>query len=272
MATRDDRSMGLRVWRVAPAGMPVAHVHSDLELNLLTAGSMRYFMVGRMHRVTAGRLVAFWASMPHQLTEVEAGARGLWMTLPLAWFLRTDPPGGLVEALLGGRLVQASGRSDEAELDRAALERWRADLRRPTAEVRRIVMLEAEARLRRLAVGLRAAGPGDRALPKAEAMAAYLSKRYREPMDIKRVADHVGLHPNYAMQLFGRVCGMSIGQYLLRLRVSHAQRLLITTDRKILDVAMDAGFGSVSRFYEGFGELVGATPRQYRRTMRAAAG
>jgi transcriptional regulator GlxA family with amidase domain len=40
----------------------------------------------------------------------------------------------------------------------------------------------------------------------------------------------------------------------LQHRLFHARRLLATTDRKLLDIAMEreSGFGSASRFYESF--------------------
>ena len=45
--------------------------------------------------------------------------------------------------------------------------------------------------------------------------------------------------------------------------VAHARRLLATTDAKVLDIAMQAGFGSASQFYNVFHQVAGQTPRQY---------
>ena len=73
------------------------------------------------------------------------------------------------------------------------------------------------------------------------------------------------MHPNYLMQLFKRNCGMGLWEYVQRLRISHAQRLLLMSDAKILDVAYDSGFASASRFYESFNRLCVQTPKDYRR-------
>ena len=58
-----------------------------------------------------------------------------------------------------------------------------------------------------------------------------------------------------------------LDEYLSGVRVSQAQRLLIETDLKILDVALRSGFGSTSRFYEAFTTAVGQTPTAYREEL-----
>jgi AraC-like DNA-binding protein len=43
--------------------------------------------------------------------------------------------------------------------------------------------------------------------------------------------------------------------------------MLVNGDDKILNIALDSGFGSVSRFYEIFVRDTGITPRAYRRSL-----
>ena len=54
------------------------------------------------------------------------------------------------------------------------------------------------------------------------------------------------------MTLFRRVVGVPIKEHITRIRLSHAQMLLSNSDDKILSIAMDSGFGSLSSFYEAF--------------------
>jgi AraC-like DNA-binding protein len=74
------------------------------------------------------------------------------------------------------------------------------------------------------------------------------------------------IHPGYAMEVFKHSCGMSIMQYVNDQRVAHARRMLASSDAKVLDIAMEAGCGSVSQFYNVFRQMTGQTPRQFTRS------
>jgi transcriptional regulator GlxA family with amidase domain len=52
--------------------------------------------------------------------------------------------------------------------------------------------------------------------------------------------------------------------YLTQYRVAHAQRLLVTTDLPVLEIALACGFNSLSRFYAAFKKICGRSPRTYR--------
>jgi hypothetical protein len=67
--------------------------------------------------------------------------------------------------------------------------------------------------------------------------------------------------------VFKSVFGMSIVEYITRHRVSHAQRLLVLTEAGVLDIALEAGFGSASQFYTAFERLCGQTPSEYRAVL-----
>ena len=69
---------------------------------------------------------------------------------------------------------------------------------------------------------------------------------------------------------FRRHLGVSIGEYLAQCRTAEAQRLLISTDGTTTDIALGAGFGSVSSFYERFVRDVGLAPAAYRRLVRTS--
>lgn len=263
-------SLGFRVWRGQPGVMKATHQHSDVEFNFVPRGWMRYFLAGRFREVAAGRLALLWGGMPHRLVARSPDVECFWVTLPLGWFLSWGLPEPFTRRLLEGELLVEPGRGEAArDLDLHA--RWAAGFGGGAPEVRRIVLLEVEARVRRLALALSnrrgpAVVPNARA-GSAEKLAAFIGRHYREDLSVARIAAAVGLHPHYAMPLFKRSCGMGLWEYLTRLRVSHAQRLLLTGDAKVLEVALDSGFGSPGRFHAAFKRFTGRTPRDYRRAV-----
>ncbi len=110
----------------------------------------------------------------------------------------------------------------------------------------------------------RAKAPGDVVLDKVELIARYVAEHCTEPIQASDIGKVVDLHPDYAAALFRKSFGMTLSQFLAENRVSHAQYLLATTDTKILDVALQCGYQSVSRFNAVFKTLCGCTPREYR--------
>ncbi|HYO10228.1 MAG TPA: helix-turn-helix domain-containing protein [Tepidisphaeraceae bacterium] len=278
----DFAPYGLTVERWAPTLMPRPDRHNEIELNLLEHGSLTYLLGGTKVTVEAGRLTIFWAAIPHQVVAVQDQSNYHVATVPLAWFLQWGLPPRLVDPILHGGMICEPG-AKEAARDAAAFARWQHDLARPTQARRRIVLLEVQARLLRLGLALPAAPPSPAAssprsrsaalespaLSKAEEIACFLATHYREPLTIGQVGKAVGLHPNYAMNLFKKVFATTLTQYLTQHRLSHAQRLLATTNSKILSVAMESGFGSVSRFNDAFRKAFGCSPRAYRQEHRA---
>ena len=67
------------------------------------------------------------------------------------------------------------------------------------------------------------------------------------------------------MGAFKKSLGQSIVSYLNQLRLHHAKVALIDNNEKVITIALDSGFGSLSRFYEVFIADTGKTPQQFRR-------
>ena len=98
-------------------------------------------------------------------------------------------------------------------------------------------------------------------------MTAFVAEHYAQNLSIETIAQSANLHPNYAMNLFKAEFGISLGEFLMRTRISHAQRLLATTDRGVLDIAYQCGFGSPSRFHAAFKRICGTTPGGYKKSL-----
>jgi AraC-like DNA-binding protein len=88
----------------------------------------------------------------------------------------------------------------------------------------------------------------------------------------EQISKAAGLHPNYAMALFKKALGLTLIDCVTQHRVSHAQRLLATTDEKIIEVGLNSGFASMSRFHEAFKRACGCSPKEYRNKHRTGLG
>lgn len=274
----DFSPYGFSCTRWTATTMPRCDRHNEIELNLLEDGKLVYLMGGRKLTVPAGRLSLFWACIPHQVIDIEGLTEYFVLTIPLAWFLQWRLPELFTQSILHGGVIVTPEEGHLAS-DRARFELWIEDVQSGSEEHFRVSLLEIEARLRRLALRLATEIPPDSRqqpptaltrldLSRAEQMACFIAQNCTQPLTAETIARHVGLHPNYAMTLFQRTFGTTLMKYVTQYRLSHAQRLLVTSTDLIVNIAFSSGFGSISRFNEAFLQSFGCTPREYRRLHR----
>ena len=260
-------------WRPSPMRRP--DHHNEVELNFLESGSVTYLLGGRKIEVEAGRLSAFWAAVPHQIIDFGRSTSYFVATIPLQCFLQWRLPDHFVQPLLQGQLVNEPT-SDRTASDAQLFAHWEKDLQQHERDFEQAVLLEMQARLLRLALNIPAQRPRpekrdriatvtDTGLNKVEQMACFIARNYTERLTVQQIGDVVRLHPNYAMNLFQKTFGTTLINYLTQHRVSHAQRLLATSDLSIAQIAFDSGFNSISRFNDAFKRACDCSPREYRR-------
>jgi AraC family transcriptional regulator len=81
------------------------------------------------------------------------------------------------------------------------------------------------------------------------------------------LAQEAGLSSYHFLRTFESVIGLTPHQYVMRARLRQAAIRLAVTPGKILDVALDCGFGDVSNFNHAFRAEFGVSPRLYRKLM-----
>jgi AraC-like DNA-binding protein len=259
-----------------PQMMEREHFHGHIEMNWLTAGSMDYLVDGKPVEVPARRLVLFWAGIPHRTTGIDRGPNGdsrqCNVYLPLDSFLHMPKLGRLTETMMGGGVIALPLDSIGDE----TLVRWYNDYRRGDAERGDILRSEIGLMLRRASVDgwdellspwIEAVQPATRGatpLRYVVAMIRHILENLSEPLRAEDIAKVVGLHPNYALNLFTAVMNVSIHRFVLRMRLIRARALLFEGSLSIENVAFQSGFASLSQFYHQFGNAYGITPRQLR--------
>ena len=152
--------------------------------------------------------------------------------------------------------------------DESSFRQWEADPHVKDETRERAALLEIQARLLRLAHALpqklRSRAPKPK-LSRADHLACHIARNYHMPLTADSIAKADGLHPNYAMSLFRQAFGTTMSEFIVQHRISHAQRLLVTTDELVINIALASGFQSLSRFNDAFKRACGCSPRDYRR-------
>jgi AraC-like DNA-binding protein len=84
------------------------------------------------------------------------------------------------------------------------------------------------------------------------------------PHDLSSLARIARLSPYHFLRMFEGITGTTPHQYLLRTRLRRVAVRLRTESAKILDIALECGFGDVSNFNRVFRAEFGVSPRVYR--------
>lgn len=99
----------------------------------------------------------------------------------------------------------------------------------------------------------------------------YISEHYADPdICLHSVADEIAFSPNHFSAVFSQECGMTFIEYLTKVRIDQAKKLLRTTKKKSADICYDAGFNDPHYFSFIFKKTTGSTPREYRESTGQA--
>jgi AraC family transcriptional regulator len=83
------------------------------------------------------------------------------------------------------------------------------------------------------------------------------------PLTLDAIAREAGFSRYHFLRTFKRIIGITPHQYIRRARLHEAAMRLCVERRRILDIALDCGFGDISNFNRAFRAEFGLTPRAY---------
>ncbi len=112
--------------------------------------------------------------------------------------------------------------------------------------------------------GTAASGKSLRDNERIKTMLRFIETHYEMPLDTAKIAAHAAISESECLRCFHSTIGTTPIQYLHRFRLQRAAGLLLTTDRKILDIGLSCGFSEMSYFAKAFRKLYGCTPSKYR--------
>lgn len=249
-----DKRWYLRQW----------HAHDTLEINLVLRGSGQVLLEHRRYPLLPGHLIWLWPGQWH----IPAN----WSADMLLWIVEWRP--GTLPRLQKARRQDVPSPGDPAapfcrRLAAPALQRLVGLLSAVAARSRPDAFNRGlEFALFALWDEFRAAAPAPDCAafhPKLEAVIGLLADPHQD-LAQAQLARRVKLSPYYLSALFRRQTGMAIPEYRNRLRLQEFfRRYHAHPEIRLLQHALDSGFGSYAQFFRVFSEAVGAPPREWLR-------
>jgi AraC-like DNA-binding protein len=231
----------------SPADKPFTEVHAVHSLSYVRAGSFGCRTRGAEHQLVAGSVLVGRPGQEYIATHEHHGCGDECVSVTLSPALADElgmerlgdlaalPP--LAEVMVAGELG-AEGALRFAD--------------KVVRTVARRAPVRVNARDRRRAV--------DAAL--------WLEANFRQPVNLEHAARQARISPFHFLRMFSKVVGVTPHQYLLRLRLREAARLLAEGSHPVTEVAFDAGFADLSNFVRTFRRAAGVPPRAFRKILQ----
>ncbi len=92
----------------------------------------------------------------------------------------------------------------------------------------------------------------------------YIESHLHEKLDLETVAGAVHYSKYHLHRMFTDTAGLTIHDYVQRRRLTEAAKLLVLSDRPILEIALSAGYESQQSFTDIFRAMYKKSPNRYR--------
>lgn len=100
----------------------------------------------------------------------------------------------------------------------------------------------------------------------------YIYEHYNEPWDTQTLAKLAFISPEHLCRIFKKHTGMTIGNYINKIRIEKSLSDLIYTDESIEEILYRHGFNNPKSYYTYFQKIYRMTPMQYRQKARCGRG
>jgi AraC-like DNA-binding protein len=107
-------------------------------------------------------------------------------------------------------------------------------------------------------------GVGASAVRRVAETVRRIEKSPDSELTLEGMAREASLSPYYFLRTFEQMTNVTPHQYVRRMRLREAAVRLLSESSKVLDIALDCGFGDVSNFNRAFRAEFGVNPRAYR--------
>lgn len=84
-------------------------------------------------------------------------------------------------------------------------------------------------------------------------------------LDLEKIAQALNYSKYYVARAFKESTGGTIHKYIQGIRLERAAEKLAETTQPIIEIALEAGYGSQQAFTPAFRAIYGCTPQEYRR-------
>lgn len=231
--------------------MPM-HIHQSAELMLVTKGEMKIAVGGKEYEtVCENQAALIFPYQPHKYT-----------TLPKTEYLRCNFAASLIPEFFKD-IHNKEGERSVFNVDRTTVfyfqKRLLEDKKMSLWSIRAFLCSAIDDYLSEITLG--EVKFNAHILTRA---IAYMNEHKAEKLTVGIVANAIGYSQSHLSYCINNAADFNFNTLLSMIRIEDARVMLKNTEKSILEIAIECGFGSERSFYRQFKAISGISPNDYR--------
>lgn len=252
------------------SGLEQYHSHRDYQLMYLDEGEIEVTVAGLNVKLFPGEVLLLGENLPHILKRASHHAGGLLLqftadVLP-AKVTRLPEFGKIVSLLRSSSGGLSIPRCEDLKPQFLAVHEAKG-ICRLTNLLELLDTLGNRLNTSSIISEIKIADDTDQRQTRVEMCVQFIKRHYKEEITLPRLSNAIGMNEAALCRCFKKGKGVTVMQYLARIRMENVQLLLRNTDMDVSEIAYSCGFDTVSQFNRQFKQLTGMSPTEYRKSV-----
>lgn len=257
-----------------------AHYHEYIEIVFGLYGTFLVSVNGQEHSLSEGDILFVNSKEPHAFRRLPGSG---YICLQFSPDLLFSTSRTSFEARYIMPFIMSSTSPqrhfNKSELEGSEMERWVSDVNREYIDATYGYELAVRADICRIFlwfirkwksqgvnIGI-ATGVRNEDLNRLENVLTYIDKNYMHPISAEKMALMCNMSYSYFSRFFKTTIGKTFSEYLTFVRVTQAEKLLVSTGYNVSQIAMETGFSNASYFITQFKKQRHMTPKKFKQRL-----
>ena len=96
-----------------------------------------------------------------------------------------------------------------------------------------------------------------------EKVKKYIENNYMNDISLDNLSQHVSMSSFYLSRIFSKVCGISIKEYIIKIRMEEAKSILLEGNKSVKQIALEVGYIDQNYFSKAFKKYTNVSPKEY---------
>lgn len=250
------------------------HSHKNFELNFITSGSGRRIVGDHISGFEKGDLVLLGPDVPHCWEILEEDQKAFCIVTHFSEdivssdFFKMPELEKVVELLKQSKRGLRFKIEDDSKIRQVLEKMTQLEGLDYYIHLLRVFnkLLKTEER-EKLSNPIVQEGSFSRNLEKINKIYEYVFQHIHEGIKLEEASSLLNMSPNSFCRFFKKKTDLTFMEYVKRVRVGIAAKLLAETDKQITQICFESGYNNLANFNFYFKSIMGKTPSEYRKSF-----